>query len=68
MVNVNKLRGRMVELGVTVRLLAQRMGVNYSSLYRRLKEPESFTIGEATKIKSILELSSEQATDIFFAS
>ena len=68
MVNVNKLRGRMVELGVTVRLLAQRMGVNYSSLYRRLKEPENFTIGEATKIKSILELSSEQATDIFFAS
>ena len=65
--NVNKLKGKIVEKGLSVELLAASIGVDRSSLYRKLNNGDKITIGEAVKIKDALGLSAEEATDIFLA-
>lgn len=65
--NVNKLKGKIVEKGLSVELLAASIGVDRSSLYRKLNNGDKITIGEAVKIKDALGLSSEEASDIFLA-
>lgn len=68
MVNVLKLRGKMVEKEVNVAELAKRIGVDTSTLYRKLNAAEeSFTIKEANLITKELDLSKEEAVEIFFA-
>lgn len=63
--NMNKLKGKIVEKGLSVDALAESIGLNRSSLYRKLNNFDKFTIGEAKKIKSVLLLTNEEATDIF---
>ena len=65
--NVNKLKGKIVEKGLSVELLAESIGVDRSSLYRKLNNGDKITIGEAVKIKDALDLSAEDAADIFLA-
>lgn len=68
MVNVNKLKGLLVEKGLNVEFLAEKIDVDRSTLYRRLTENGStFTIKEADKIAKVLDLTCEEATSIFFA-
>ena len=63
--NINKLKGKIVEKEMNVETLASIIGVDRSSLYRKLNNGEKLTIGEAIKIKSALELSNEDACEIF---
>lgn len=63
--NVNKLRGKMAELGVNVERLAEMIGIYKSSLYRKLNNSEKVTIGEAKRIKDALSLTDDEATAIF---
>ena len=65
--NINKLKGKIVEEGMNVETLAERIGVDRSSMYRKLNNFEKITIGEANKIKAVLNLSDEDAADIFLA-
>ena len=65
--NINKLRGKIVERGMTVPELAVEINVDRSSLYRKLNNFEKVTIGEAIKIKAALNLSDSDALDIFLA-
>ena len=65
--NINKLRGKIVENGMTVPELAARIGVDRSSLYRKLNNFEKITIGEAIKIKDVLGLDDGDACDIFLS-
>ena len=65
--NVNKLKGKIVESGMNVETVAERIGIDRSSLYRKLNNFEKITIGEANKLKDILMLSDEEANSIFFA-
>jgi DNA-binding Xre family transcriptional regulator len=65
-VNVNKLRGRIVEKGMNVGTLAAKLGVDRSTLYRKIQDGK-FTIGEAQRICQTLDLSVEDAMAIFFA-
>lgn len=68
MVNINKLRGKIVEVGLTVEEVAKRVGMNTSTLYRRMcNGGGSFTINEADKIASVLQLSASELNEIFFA-
>ena len=69
MVNIRKLKARMVEKDMSVDQLAEKIGVDRSTLYRRFADNgASFTIGEAMKIRFALDLNSDQAAEIFFAS
>jgi plasmid maintenance system antidote protein VapI len=61
-----KLRGKMVEKGMNVESLASAMDIDRATLYRKLNDGEKFTIGDAKKIKTALDLTDEEANDIFF--
>lgn len=65
--NVNKLKGKIVENGMNIEMLAETIGIDRSSLYRKLNNAEKITIGEAAKIKTALLLSDEEAFEIFLA-
>ena len=66
MVNINKLRGKMVENAINVTALAAKMGLNPATLYRKF-EAGNFTIKEAKDIARILNLNRDELDDIFFA-
>ena len=63
--DINKLKGKMVEKQVNVETLAKMIGAERSSLYRKFNTSEKITVGEAKKIKSALDLSDAEASDIF---
>ena len=54
-------------IGMNVETLAEKIGVDRSSLYRKLNNFEKIKIGEASKIKVALNLSDDEATDIFLS-
>jgi len=67
MCDVAKLKGKMVEKGINQAMLSQKVGIDRSTLSRKLKTGETFTIGEANKIAKALHLTSEEALSIFFS-
>ncbi|MFD1464988.1 XRE family transcriptional regulator [Lapidilactobacillus mulanensis] len=65
--NLKRLQDKIVEQNLTQDYIAQELGINKSTLYRKVKRgTNGFTIGEVGQIKSILELSTEETMDIFF--
>lgn len=67
-VNINKLKGKIVEAGYTQDTLAEKIHMDKSTLNRKLKTGESFSIGQANEIARVLKLTKEEAISIFFAS
>lgn len=66
-VNVNKLKGKIVENGMTVSTLAEKIGVDRATLYRKLSNNgETMLVKDANAIVSALHLTSEDALAIFF--
>lgn len=65
--NINKLRGKIVEKEMNIEALAAVIGINRASLYRKLNDAEKITIGEASKMKEALEMSDAEAYEIFLA-
>ncbi len=65
--NTDKLKGKIVANGMNVELLASAIGIDRSSLYRKLNNFEKFTIGEAKAIKDALNMSDTEACDIFLS-
>lgn len=66
MVNINKLRGKMVENGIKVSELAAVLNMNTATLYRKL-ESGNFTVKEAQDIAKTLKLNIDDVNNIFFA-
>lgn len=65
--NVNRLKGRIVERGLNISEVAQKMDIDRSSLYRKLNaKGETLTVREAQKLVDVLELDSGEAVAIFF--
>lgn len=68
MVNVNKLKGKIVECGYTLEKLSEIMGINRSTLYRKMAdEGKDFTIREVDSIAHALNLSYDEVNAIFFS-
>lgn len=68
MVNINKLKGKIVENDLTIEKLADIIGINRSTIYRKLNhEGETFTIKEANLIARALNLTAEEVNAIFFS-
>lgn len=68
MVNVNKLKGKIIENGMNVSDLAEIMGIDTSTLYRKLsRNGENISIKEADKISKVLKLTPAEASSIFFS-
>jgi DNA-binding XRE family transcriptional regulator len=64
--NIPKLKGKMVEMGYNVETFATQIGVDRSTLYRKLECGEKISIGEAQRMKDVLSLSNEEVSAIFF--
>ena len=68
LVNVNKLKGKIIELGTNVESVASSIGIDRATFYRKLATAgETFTIGEADAIARELRLTRDEVNDIFFA-
>lgn len=65
--NVNKLRGKIVENGMSVEGLARAIGIDRASMYRKLNNAEKITIGEAMKIINALSMDGQTAYEIFLS-
>ena len=67
MININKLRGKIAEKGLNISKLAELIGVDKSSMYRKIKlGGETLTIKEVELIVKALDLSTDEFEQIFF--
>lgn len=68
MVNVNKLKGKIVENGMSVQELAELVNIDKATFYRKLNaNGETFLIREADAISKALNLTGEEVNAIFFS-
>lgn len=63
--NMNKLNARILDSGMTIDEVAELIGINGFSLYCKMKHPVTMTVGDAMKLKEVLNLSNQEARDIF---
>ena len=66
MINTNKLKGVIVERGTTQQAVADAIGIDRSTFYRKMKKGGDFSIKEATKMKEEIPLTDSEAIEIFF--
>lgn len=67
-VNTNKLKGKIVECGMNISKLAELIGIDKATLYRKINaNGQTITIKEADLISKELKLSKEEVNDIFFS-
>ena len=64
--NVNKLKAKLVENGLNVETFARKLGLNPQTVYNKMNN-DGFKMTEARKIGDILNLSSTELCEIFFA-
>lgn len=66
--NMDKLRGKIAERGLTNEALADALNVDKSTFYRKIKlNGLSFSIREVHQIVDALSLSVDEAKDIFLS-
>ena len=66
-VNVQMLKGKVVERGLTLEKVAENLGIDRSTMSRKLGNGGGdFTIKQADGIVNLLNLTSDEATSIFF--
>ena len=67
MINTQKLKGKIIEKGLNIIKLAEKLDINKATLYRKLKgNGENISIKEANLIVKELDLTAEEANLIFF--
>ncbi|MBQ3557826.1 MAG: helix-turn-helix domain-containing protein [Oscillospiraceae bacterium] len=67
-VNVARLRGKIVERGMTQEKLARALDMDRSTFSRKMKsEALDFSVGEMHRIVEILNLNKEEAEEIFLS-
>lgn len=67
MINTNKLKGLIVERGTTQQAVADSIGIDRSTFYRKMKKGGDFSIEEAKKMKQEIPLTDQEAIEIFLA-
>lgn len=64
--NMDRLKEKMSERNISHEELAQKLGIDVSTLYRKLKsDGMTFTVGQLHIIVDVLELSDDDAASIF---
>lgn len=64
MANIEKLKEKIKESGMTVVAICDKCGISKKTFYNRLKNPD-FKIAEALALKETLHLSRSEMKDIF---
>ena len=68
MFDEKQFRIKLISAGVTVKDIAQVIGINETTLYRKIKGITDFSRNEMFIIKTFLKLNSDEFEKIFFAS
>lgn len=66
MVNTAKLKGLIVERGKTQQAVADSIGIDRSTFYRKMKNGGEFSIEEVNKMVEEIPLNTKEAVLIFF--
>lgn len=67
MTNIAILRGKIVERCTTQEAVADAIGINRSTFYRKMRENgKNFTVEEVQKMAKILSLTGDDVMKIFF--
>ena len=66
MFQANNLKGKICEKGLTVAAVSQKIGMNAATFYRKLSK-KTFSLIEVEKITAELNLTADEAREIFFA-
>lgn len=67
-VNINRLKGKIVERGMSIATLAEALEIDRSTLYRKLEnDGAGLLVRDANKIATVLDLTRDEAVSIFFA-
>lgn len=67
-INTNKLKGKIVERGMNIAELADKIGLDKSTLYRKISNGgETLLVKEANAMVNALDLTEEEAVAIFFS-
>jgi len=66
MVNTNKIKGRIVELGLTQKDLAKALGVALPTVSQKINNVRSMDVKEAFIIAEVLNIPDEEFRDYFF--
>ena len=66
MVDVNLLKKKIDESGMTMVAVCEKTGILRQTMYKRLDDP-AFTVDEANALRKVLRLSSSEVRKIFFA-
>lgn len=66
MLDVQKLKGKIVEKGKNIESVSADLGINPATFYRKMKN-NSFEIREVDKLVKILSLNGGEASAIFFS-
>lgn len=67
MVNIRKLKAKLVEKDISIIELANVLGIDKSTVYRKLnKSGENFTVKDIGKISKALSLTYDDIKSIFF--
>ena len=66
--NVNKLKGKIIENGYTIKTLADEVDLCEVTLRRKINGNAVVSIEESLEIKNKLNLSTQEYLDIFFGS
>jgi len=67
MVNTNKIRGRIVELGMTNKDIAYALELALPTVSQKINNVRPMSLDEAEKIGKLLGIKSEEFTTYFFA-
>lgn len=65
MPNIEMLRSKMDESGMTVKAIAEKSGILRETLYNRLKGSGEFTASEIVALSNALHLSANERDEIF---
>lgn len=67
MFNRNKFRAKVVEAGMTLEEVSKQIGINPSTLDRKMSGISDFNRNEIQLLRKILRISPAECDDIFFA-
>lgn len=63
---LNKLKGKLVENEMDFKSLVKPLGVNYSTVQKRMSGQSEFKISEANEMRKLLKLTDQEVIEIFF--
>ena len=67
MLNVGKIRGRMAELNITQKSVAEALGLSPATVSQKLNRVRPMDLDEAEKLATLLGISDEEFGAYFFA-